>query len=37
VVVNMGTAYGSLRATDFAAAAKKDDADDDDTIKWKGS
>ncbi|GKA50876.1 hypothetical protein Tco_0744072, partial [Tanacetum coccineum] len=34
VVVNMGAAYGSLRATDFAAAAKKDDADDDDTIKW---
>ncbi|GJR61624.1 hypothetical protein Tco_1503786 [Tanacetum coccineum] len=30
----MGAAYGSLRATDFAAAAKKDDADDDDTIKW---
>ncbi|GKA18063.1 hypothetical protein Tco_0697900 [Tanacetum coccineum] len=30
VVVNMGASYGSLRATDFTAAAKKDDA----TVKW---
>ncbi|GJZ11402.1 hypothetical protein Tco_0546161, partial [Tanacetum coccineum] len=26
----MGASYGSLRATDFTAAAKKDDA----TVKW---
>ncbi|GJR82120.1 putative receptor-like protein kinase, partial [Tanacetum coccineum] len=30
VVVNYGASYGSLRATDFTAAAKKDDA----TVKW---